>query len=81
MNQSEQKIFDLVMKEDYEHLPLKTPDEIFRYVDNSLIPNWNFDRKYSREFHTVLLRLFERAAQIKFTDAVVEYWRKKSSII
>jgi hypothetical protein len=76
MNPSEQQIFDFVQKEDYKHLPLKTPDEIFRYVDNSLMPNWNFERPKSFEFLTVLLRLFERAAYIKFMDAVGENLRQ-----
>jgi hypothetical protein len=72
MNPSEQKIFELVMKEDYEHLPLKTADAIFRYVDHSLSPNM----KPNREFHTVLLRLFERAAQIKYIAAYYEQFRR-----
>jgi hypothetical protein len=76
MNPSEQQIFDFVQKEDYDHLPLETPEEIFRYVDNTLMPNWNFERPKSFEFLKVLLRLFERAAYMKFTDAVFENLRK-----
>jgi hypothetical protein len=76
MNPSREQIFDFVQKEDYKHLPLETPDEIFPYVDNSLMPNCNFERQKSFEFLKVLLRLFEKAAYMKFTDAVGENLRK-----